>query len=232
MGFFTVALVVFLPLLIAGLAALSALLFVMFQKTAADRICKVEAMKLQRELSRLVKEVVRLNRPAAQLRIQRARAEEALAAAAASANPAALVAAKATLDATLVAQAALASRQRNLFVQARAARLRSERELQAKRGSAGMQEIVAISSPSLGLIPSQLGSPTPDYVAPPSFGNRQSQTYRYKQNILSRAPNWLLRFLQEDPSTRGLLRPFKGDCSATLKTEEEKWQPVLRKVSR
>ena len=154
MGSVTMALVTFLPLLIAGLFGLGVILIAIYQRTVGDRICKTETMKLQHELSRIVKELTKLNRSATSLRIQRTAADAARSSAIASGLAPAIAAAEAARLAVIAAQTAFAARQKSLILEAGLQRFKSKRTVRGHVGKEGLKRFDSsgISSPSVALI--------------------------------------------------------------------------------
>jgi hypothetical protein len=231
MGFSTVALILFLPLLISVLAVFSIALLSIYQRTATDRLCKVDVLRLQSELGTILRDLLRLNRSAHALRIARARADAGLAAAIDSAIPIAIAAAKAQQSAVIVRQTALAVRQKELLAQAAMARLSADRRLLAERGHFGLGTVRPrwSSSSTLAVHAEPPDSLTPNYVPDDLFRERQSHTYDYRYDVFDRVPNWLQRFLVAQ-EMGGRMRSVPAKCSASLKEQEGKWVAVLNKA--
>jgi hypothetical protein len=231
MGFVHMALVVFAPLLVTILVLLAVVLSSIYQITAADRVCKKEAMRTQHELSLLLKSLVGLNFSARMLRNKKWKAEAQLAAALASGNPATIAAASAFVKSVLIEQRALAVRQQRLLEMATFERQISQPRLFSQSAQAGLQQLRVLNgSSNLGVLPQPPFSLTPDYVAPENFKERQSQTFRYQLNLFDRAPPFIQQYLKH-PLLREILVPVPASCSATLATQEENWKPRLKKVN-
>lgn len=98
------ALVIFAPLFVTALIVVCIALLSIYQVTAADRICKKEAMRLQHELNGLIKNLTKLNHFAKILRNKRQLAETQVLAAQASGNPEALATALAFRKSVIIEQ--------------------------------------------------------------------------------------------------------------------------------
>jgi hypothetical protein len=223
MGFFHMALIVITPLILTILAVLAISLFSLYEVTAADGSCKREVFRLQHELSALMRELTHLNPLARTLRRKREIAEEQLAAAFASQDPQAIAAAVAIRKAVIVEQEALATKQLSLLTAAK-----SQREQSRERFMRGFLSVN--ESASLAVHAQPAGDLTPDYVPDSDFRRRQSQTYLYKVNLSAHWPA-LFQKLLEPGLIGSLSTTFSTGCSATLSSEENKWKPVLNKVS-
>jgi hypothetical protein len=226
MGFSNMALVIFLPVLISAIAVFSAAMMMIYQRTAVDRICKIEVMRLQHEMSGILEKLLRLNRPARTLRIQRAHAEASLTVALDSANPVAIAAAQAYRSAIITQQATLASKQQALLAEAGLAREIADRKMFSHRGEHGLRGSVPRPdhAPTLAVRPNPPDSLSPDYLLADDFRDLQSQTYDYHFDVLERLPDWLKRIFHQKGE---LPESMWGNCSASLKNEEKKWKPIL-----
>jgi hypothetical protein len=224
MGFVSVALVIYAPLLVAVLACLSIVFCTLYFKTAADRACKVEALKLQKNLGVLMEKLLAMNKEAQKLRVEREAAEQAVRDAKASLDPEALAAALEVRAAVIAAQTAFAIRQASLLTQANAERGRSSAAMSHYVKHFGILATHSeLSSHSLAVTPTPTDSLSPDYEAIPDFKQAQRVTYHYRQNILAMLPDWLHPYAKAAPS----LETFAAVCSATLEQREKKWAPIL-----
>lgn len=229
MGFTTMALAAFLPLLITLLACFAIALLLLYQRTAVDRICKMEVLKLQHELGRILHDLIRLNRSAEALRAQRAQAETALTMALQSGNPLTIAAAQAYRDAIIAKQIALSLQQKALLAQAGVARQVTNRNMQNHRGDFGIHRVFSRPdhAPTLAVRANPPDSLSPSYSPVNSFRGLQSQTYDYTLNVLERLPDWLTRFWKNS----GAPTSMHASCSASLKNQDEKWMPILNAVN-
>lgn len=225
MGFFHMAMIVFAPLFLTILAVISIVLLSIYQITAADRVCKKEVLRLQHELSLLLKGLNKLNHLATALRRKRNIADENLAAAIASGYGPAIAAATAAQRAVILEQQALAAKQQQILTQAGLERSLSEQRLRVQGVSVGIQELQSTltHSSTLAVRAQPITSITPDYVEAAAFRERESQTYQYKINLFQRLPIWLQQ--------HALNQPVATACSATLSSQEENWKPILKKAS-
>ena len=220
------AMIVFAPLFLTILAVLSIVLLSIYQVTSADRVCKREVLRLQHELSLLMKSLSKLNHVAQALRKKRELADENLAAALATGYGPAIAAAAAAQRAVVLEQQALALKQHQLLSQAGLERELSEQRLRALGSSVGIQELrsTPTHAATLAVRAQPITSITPDYVEAPSFRERESQTYQYKINLFERWPPWLQQHVLNP-------KPVSTACSATLSPQEENWKPILKKAS-
>lgn len=230
MGFIHMALIVFAPLLLTILAVTMIAILSIYHITAADRVCKKEAMRLQHELSAVMKSLNKLNRRAQILRRKRDGAEKRLAAAIASGEPELIAAAEAYRRSVILEQEALALQQHRLIANAGDERELAEKRLLVQGKSWGIQNLRAIFSSKLAVRRDPPESITPDYLEKPNFPQQQSHVFQYKLNLFQRWPQWLQQHVLSHPNLRDLVTPFTTACAATLSTQEGNWKPILRKV--
>jgi hypothetical protein len=232
MGFVSMALAIFAPLFVTALIIVCIALLSIYQVTAADRICKKEAMRLQHELNGLMKNLTKLNHFAKTLRNKRELAEAQVLAAQASGNPEAIATALAFRKAVIIEQEALAAQQKDFLERAGSERQQSENRLFSQSASVGIQglRVDPNHATTLAVRPEPANSLTPDYVEKISFKEFQSQTYRYTLNLFQAWPVWLQQHVLNHALLHDLSKPLLAACSATLSTQEENWRPILKKV--
>jgi hypothetical protein len=230
MGFVNVALIIYLPVVVAVLACLSILLSTIYQKTGADRICKSEALRLQKQLGTLLTDLIKLNKVAKHPRLDRAAADHGVDVAEASGEPPLIEAALAVQQAVIEAQIIFSAKQNAILEAAKTLRVKSATALANSQTRFGILKSTLDPNGSTGLAvaPTPVMSLTPDYVPTTDFYERQSSTFRYSQNILLTLPTWLQTFSLGKVRLDNLL----AQCSATLTEREDKWAPVLKMAKR
>lgn len=214
------ALLILLPVLLAISAGLSIVFLDLFHRTSLERICRGEALRLQKRLGSLLEQLLKMNRRATQLRVQRIRAEHDLAVARASGNAAAIAAATTIRDAVIVAQTEFGRRQQEILNEARSQRNQTQAMIRAQGARHGLKSLTIDTVDPLAVYPVPPDSLSPNYELQNNFANLQRAEFRYQLNFKSRIPIWLQPSLTRVSLT--------GACATTLQRLEKKWLPILK----
>ena len=205
-GIALVNMVVLLPLILTLTLSLGLAFYVLKRKSLAQALCVSEAARLQENLRRPLRQLIRLNTRATTLRAQRRAADQALTAATLSGIPYAIAVAKAVQTAVIAEQVAFHLRQLALLSQAEGLRAEGRRSLRARAMHMGAQEFTARSfyHRALAVEPLPVDSLTPDYKTVPFFERAQQERFHFQVPLTK---EW--RQLTE--------------CSVTLQGESKQW---------
>jgi hypothetical protein len=210
-----VTVIVFIPLLLALAFTLAVVLHAIKMKSLSQSMCLQGAIRLQTDLKRPLKQLMRMNVQARTLRMQRTLADQNLATALASGVPYAIAAAKAVQTAVIAAQVAFRARQELVLIEARAIRLSDQQRMSVQARSLGATGFVSPTYyyRALAVEPRPRDSLSPDYVKIAGFGRAQQQRFRFRVNLLK---HWPVKLPKLDINQT-------TECSVSLQGEEQKW---------
>lgn len=222
-GFAVTTLLVLLPLLLTVGAIVAVVLLSLKAYSFSHHACRSSLLEGQRQLAVPVNKLISLNPRAKNLRAARKKAEVALKAAMATANPKAVAAAKAALAIVKERQYSLRAQQNRLLMtakhSARLSRFKAEKTIR-KSGPALVKQ-VQVSSFPIALYQSPFASITPDYLSKAPLESRQKAFARWQISLVVWIPKWL--------RSSGLLKvkPISGRCGASAQKEAGGWQAIL-----
>jgi hypothetical protein len=232
-GFVTVALLALFPLLLSGLAVALASYLAMRTQIEETHVCRVELLSSQERVRGDLVRLLRLNKYATQLRLQRKLAENAVAT---SVTPPQLAAATTALNAVRAAQMILAAQQKALIAAATLeSHLGPEHARMAVESALRKSQVVqndrpaAVNSPAhtrqgaFDLVATPEDSETPDYNPASGFSESQNMSVSTEIKVDSVLPQFLsgpLLAVQLDLN-------LKIDCSATIRKGDDQWHTTL-----
>lgn len=223
-GFLTLSTISFILVLLCLSGALTTLGFVLKKRMTLSSHCVHSVLKLQKDLARPLDRLLKLNKPAAKLRLQRKLAQARLAAAIAIANPPAIAAAKAHLLIITQRQILLRTRQHALLLEAKVRRQQFKLMSYGKNSVESHRQFSG-ESLALAVIPKPFHSLSPSYNLSPDFEKAQAQSYRLKQTIEVPLIGIMGRMTKQNQIS------LSTACSASLtKKGDGKWLPILKKV--
>jgi hypothetical protein len=214
-GFALVSLLALVPVIATLFLCVAVALYAIKKKALAQAYCIRGGVRVQLELRRTLDALLKLNKPAARLRLRRLAADRKLASAAASANPYAIAAAKAVQTAVIMEQTAFRARQEALLKEAGRQRLEGWRELNSSvRGtavdSAGSRTFY---SRPLAVEAVPASSLTPDFVPFPGFAQAQQHRFDFRVSLI---PGMASRLIIPAATQTTA-------CSVTLTGKENAW---------
>ncbi len=221
-GFALVALLAALPLLLVVFVGLSLIALALKNRTTIFAECRWSAYQAQKDMSVLMKQITALNPRARLLRIRRRAAEAELAAAMATLFPPLITAAQAQRGLVIAEQIQLRAEQERLLFSAITLRAKARKNLTSDLGRLEGRLLKIISpSGSLAVKKSPPLDLTPDHLPQSSFEQAQALQFHWRADLFSGAPDWLLR---AGDFTK---LKFSGECAATIKGVNKKWEPHL-----
>lgn len=205
-GFVLVQALALVPLLVTALVVASALQFAIRKKLTAQTLCVRTATELQKELSKTLDQLLKLNPQAKRLRAQREAADQAWKKALASGNPYAIAITTAARTAVILAQTALQAEQQRILLSARARRAEYHQRLQPVKSQVFYFRPLAVE-------PVPRTSLSPDYVMVPRFEFFQQHQFEFDVKL---TPSfWPVPIVQ------------KTLCSISLAGKEKAWKPQV-----
>ena len=215
-GFALVSTMILIPLLLTLTFSLAMVFYILQNKSLAQSMCVQEAVRLQENLRKPLRELLRMNRQATILRAKREAADESLASATSSGVPYAIALAKAVQTAVIVEQIAFHARQLAWLAQAAELRSQGERTLQNRALRLHVEEFTSRTYyyRSLAVEPTPSDSLSPDYQPVPFFTTAQQQRFRYQVDLTYAWPTFKDNLAWRQPT----------ECSATLEGEEQQWK--------
>lgn len=212
-GFVLVHALTLIPLLLVVITVAAGTQFAMKKKLEAQSLCVKSGLDLQKDLTKPLSQLLKLNPQARQLRAQRANADRAYFSALASANPYALAAARAWRTAVILAQNALRAEQQRLLASARISRVRSHQKLVADSRQPKVESKTYYHR-SLAVYPTPQSSPSPDYLTEPNFARLQQQRFSFEVDL---TPGfWHAQKFKQTTT-----------CSVSLNGKEGSWYPKI-----
>ncbi len=215
-GFALVSLLALAPFLASLCTVVGASLYILKRKSLAQAFCIHQASRLQAELKKPLRKLIRMNARATTLRTQRTAADNALQHALSSGVPYAIAAAQAVQTAVILQQLAFRAQQWALLAEAQRVRFQGQREM---RHQVEGLAITSVQSRTfyfrpLAVEPQPISSLTPDYKPIGWFERGQSQEFRFDIDLLAHFPL----------AKAGLEFRQTTLCSVTLKQQEDDWQ--------
>ncbi|MGE4130808.1 MAG: hypothetical protein AB7F86_04175 [Bdellovibrionales bacterium] len=196
---------------------------IVYKRLRAQSACVAQTLTLQENLRKTLKELLRLNRPATQLRRARQAADEAARNALISGYAPAIAATRAVQAAVIAQQMVFRAKQLGILAQASKQRLEAQRDLthqMAKIDGSVLQSKVYYWR-ALAVEPIPATSLTPDYQAAPQFESLQQHEFSFSINL---EPSFLRRF-----NLPGLRQNIQ--CSITLTERGNQWPIRVLKAS-
>ena len=225
---------IFLPILLSGLAILSASSFYLKEKTKTLSICRQYLLEMQGQMSNALEQLEKLNPSAKQLRLQRRHLEYLLSISDIASKP--LILAK--LARVTARQIKLSMEQKLIIKKAEGYAAKHLRLLKTK--IYGSTETLISSSKvpvyaKLAVVATPSMSLSPSYETAWNFIQKQSIRVSWVEKPHQVVPSFLKTFIGNMPS-------IKGECRATLRRNlslfdlgklikvgqgVQKWQPIL-----
>ena len=220
-GFFTLALLAWLPLLIALVSGLAIMASSLTSLQQTENLCLQTHLRLQKNLRENLKALLALNPKAATLRRQREMAEANLKLALASGQPPWVAQATAQKNYVIGKQMALRAQQMRILAEARRLRLHATIELkqQMQDLATSSQNLFGSFEKSLAVVAEPITSLTPDYRPTADFSYQQSQSTTVQISFPKRMPAWI----DQKVFHRTIV------CGASLKKDGPLWSLAILK---
>ncbi len=221
---------VLVPVLISIFIVVAATYLMLRSDGRSRHACRVELLRSQEKVSRLLTQLIELNPKAAALRLEREVAEREVAL---TIGEPANVAAQANLALVIAKQTVHAIKQQKLITAARMeSRLGPSRASQEIRTTLSLDQSAyqagearsfsfKTKTGAFDLIATPSDSITPDYQPSARFMTSQNMQVEWQLDLKSLLPAWIADLLP----TEGLA--LKAECSATLQKGTLKWSPIL-----
>lgn len=227
-GHVLVGFLIFLPLLLSGLASLSVSALYLKEKTKILSICRKYTLQIQGQMAENLDLLQKLNPLAKQLRLERKKIERLLL----NAPPAIREALLIRLSYVIAKQIKLNLTQRSLIKKAEGYAMQQLRRLKQKIQLSVSSSQVPLSA-KLAVVAEPAMSLSPSYKTAWNFTQQQSIKIRWTEKPLDRIPLFLKTFLGQLPLIKGqclstLRRPHWGDNIFVQHIQKPMaWQPVL-----
>ena len=222
-GSATFALLGSLPILMAAIAVVVAVFYIVRSHGTSLHHCRSKLLESEENRLATMRELIKLNPEAKKLRTARRIAEKKVEAALESGTPFAIAAAEAELALVISMQTAFALAQKSLIVQADASAridLQKLRTLMIKRADTDLKiydgrsksplAIVSATVTPLPVVAKQPDTPTPDYEPDPQYSKKEVLRLSWKLWPVRLLPKWL-GFLE--PTFQNLV--IEGQCATT-----------------
>jgi hypothetical protein len=240
-GSINLILLAILPLILAVSAVLAASYLTLKADAKLKHLCRNELLASQETVADRLNKLIKLNPLAKALRAARSAAEKSVLLAP---TPEAKAAAQLTLDAVIAKQSVLATEQRALYTEARAAsQLRplnlkiilartlyqdpSRQDSSRREGNRLNLDFKShVRTGSFEIEMSPKDSLTPDYRPSPRFAEDETVTASWAFNLKAWIPEWTKSILGSFAGSFN--EQFKGSCSAGVEKGDLKWTAKLK----
>ena len=237
-GSITISLLVLTPLFLAVLACSAGTYLTIRTDAKSRHICRVQLLSSQMRVAQLLEDLLALNSSAHRLRREREIADRNVR----LAPPAVKFIAVAHQLTVIGRQLVLAAKQKELILRGKLESFKGPSSASRKisEGLAHDQALFSDRSVQLSaktsvdvaffdVVPEPRGSLTPDYLPSANFERRQTMRLRWQMSVGPLLPSWLT----DSFTTQKFLAQLKlkAECSATLRKENSKWQPILSAAS-
>ena len=205
---------IFLPILLSGVASLSVSTLYLKEKTKTLSICRQYLLQIQNQMSKSLEHLQKLNPLARRLRLQKRRLQYLLSVSPPVARPALLI----RLSYVKGRQMKLAFTQKLLIKKAEAYAAKHLRLLKTKFYGSTKTLIFSSQVPSfakLAVVATPLTSISPSYETSWNFTKKQSIQVTWTERPLYIMPSFLKFFLKDIPSVN-------GQCTSTLRKSTSK----------
>ena len=217
-GHILMGFLIFLPLLLSGLASLSVSALYLKEKTKILSICRKYALQIQNQMAENLNSLQKLNPLAKQLRMERKEIEFLLLTAPPVIREALLV----RLSYVIARQVKLNFTQRSLIKKAEGYAMahlrRLKQEIQPYVSSAQVPlfaKLAVVAEPKISLSPS--------YKTAWNFTQQQSIKIRWMENPLNKIPEFLKNFL-------GRLPLIEGQCISSLRRSDWRKNMLMQHI--
>lgn len=217
------SLLALVPLLATLVLCVGVALLVIKKKALAEAYCVRAGFRVQVNLRGTLDRLLKMNKPAAQLRARRFAADRKLQSAIASANPYAIAAAKAVHTAVILEQTTFRLKQDALLAEAKAERERAGREVASDTRDLKVRSVDSrgFYTRALAVEAVPAASLTPDFVPVAGFRYLQRHRFRFVVDLAPKLPveaafplglENMLPILKQTTS-----------CAVTLTGKEKEW---------